>query len=144
MPLHDPLSPHVPHRPLRVYIAGPMTGLAALNRPAFIAAALQLRGLGLDAVNPVELNLHTPADSQPLSLEMHWRACMRVDIAAMLRCDAVALLPGWEHSRGAKLERLIADGLGLRVHPISTWLHDGTLVQPENADPSFAPPTTTA
>jgi hypothetical protein len=30
-------------------------------------------------------------------------------------CDTVATLPGWEHSRGARLEALIAERLGMKV-----------------------------
>jgi len=115
-----------PRRP-RLYVAGPMTGLPGLNFPAFIAATLQLRGLGFDVVNPVELNPGPgPADQHSAEYAAHWRQCMRVDIQALVQCDGVALLPGWERSRGAKLERLIADALGLRVLPLSTWLLEAT------------------
>lgn len=40
---------------------------------------------------------------------------MRRDIAALMDCDTVATLPGWEHSKGAKLEVLIAEKLGMTV-----------------------------
>ena len=40
---------------------------------------------------------------------------MRHDLALLLGCDAIAMLPGWERSRGAWLERLIAEALGLPV-----------------------------
>ena len=55
----------------RIYIAGPMTGLPALNFPAFHAAASALRALGHQVVNPAEINADTTAD---------WRTCMRADI----------------------------------------------------------------
>lgn len=83
----------------KVYISGPMTGLPDLNFPAFHAAANQLRGLGLDPVNPADIN----PDSG-----MTWAACMRADIKALCDCDALALLPGWEASRGAHLELHLA------------------------------------
>lgn len=39
---------------------------------------------------------------------------MRADLRALLDCDVVALLPGWEQSRGARREVSIADDLGMR------------------------------
>ncbi|WP_283148978.1 DUF4406 domain-containing protein [Silvimonas soli] len=92
----------------RIYVAGPMTGLADLNFPAFHAEATRLRSLGYVAINPAEIN-PDPADA--------WTDCMRADIAQLVTCDAIALLPGWQHSRGASLERYIAASLGLRCAP---------------------------
>ena len=92
----------------RVYISGPMTGLPELNFPAFHAAAAFLRRRGLEAVNPAELNADTT---------MPWHACMRADIKALCDCDAIVLLPGWQHSQGAQLELHIAHRLGLAVVP---------------------------
>jgi Domain of unknown function (DUF4406) len=40
---------------------------------------------------------------------------MRVALTQMLTCDAVALLPDWHLSRGAKLENDIATQLGMAV-----------------------------
>jgi hypothetical protein len=86
---------------MKVYISGPMSGLPDLNFPAFNAEAERLRALGYDVVNPAELN---PDPTKP------WHACMRVDIAALMSCDVIAMLPGWERSKGAKAE-LQAAGL---------------------------------
>jgi len=94
-------------RPKRIYIAGPMTGLAEHNFPAFHAAADRLRQAGWDAVNPAE-NFGGRTD---LPRESYLRA----DVALLVGCDAVAMLPGWEDSRGAKLEYLLARELGLLV-----------------------------
>ncbi len=90
-----------------VYIAGPMTGLPDLNFPAFHARAAELRALGYDVINPAEIN----PDSH-----MSWRDCMRTDIAALVFCDAIDMLPGWENSRGATLEFDIANRLGLTIY----------------------------
>lgn len=90
--------------PSRIYLAGPMTGLPELNFPAFHAEAARLRKLGYDVVNPAEINLDTGAK---------WEDCMRLDIRELITCGGLALLPGWHNSRGAALERKIADGLGM-------------------------------
>lgn len=92
-------------KPVRCYLAGPMTGLPGLNFPAFHRAAASLRASGYEVVNPAEIN----ADPQA-----GWNACMRADIAQLVTCDAIALLPGFERSRGASLERHIALQLEMR------------------------------
>jgi Domain of unknown function (DUF4406) len=91
---------------MRIYIAGPMTGLPDLNFPAFHAEAARLRALGWEVVNPAELNL------DPSAL---WADCMRADITALVTCKFIRLLPGWEKSKGATLEAHIAERLGMHV-----------------------------
>ena len=90
----------------RVYIAGPMTGYAELNFPAFHAEAQALRVAGLEVINPAEINVDP---------NMRWAACMRADIAQLVTCDRIHLLPGWSNSKGAALEHHIASALGLLV-----------------------------
>jgi len=94
-------------RSRRIYIAGPMTGLPEHNFPAFHAAANRLQEAGWETVNPAE-NFDGRTD---LPRETYLRA----DIELLATCDAVAMLPGWEDSRGAKLEYLIAWELGMPV-----------------------------
>lgn len=89
---------------MKIYIAGPMTGHADLNFPAFHEVARRLREEGHTVVNPAEIN---PA------LDADWTECMRADIRELVACDAIFLLPGWEKSRGASLEAHIAKALGM-------------------------------
>lgn len=91
---------------LRIYVAGPMTGLPDLNFPAFARATARLRAAGHTVVSPAEVN---PDHSMP------WAECMRRDIIELCTCEAIAVLPGWENSRGAKLEVQIAVALGMRM-----------------------------
>lgn len=93
---------------MTIYIAGPMTGIKDFNRPTFNTVAAALRAAGFDVVNPVEL---CPPG-------MAWTDCMRRDIAALMECDSIALLPGWMNSKGARLERHIAVQLGMPVYDI--------------------------
>ena len=93
--------------PQRIYIAGPMTGLAEHNFPAFHAAAARLRQAGWEVVNPAE-NFGGRTD---LPRETY----LRNDVALLVDCNAVAMLSGWEESRGAKLEYLLARELGMPV-----------------------------
>ncbi|MCQ4271026.1 DUF4406 domain-containing protein [Pseudomonas kuykendallii] len=89
----------------RIYVSGPMTGLPDLNFPAFYAEAARLEAMGYEVVNPASLN---PANAT-------WSECMRTDIAALMTCDALVLLPGWADSNGAMVELQLAHRLGMRV-----------------------------
>lgn len=90
----------------RVYVAGPMSGLPDLNYPAFHAAAATLRAAGLEVENPAE---------NPAPACGSWLAYMRMAVRQVATVDAVVLLPGWERSRGARVERELAHGMGLEV-----------------------------
>lgn len=90
----------------RVYLSGPMSGMPELNYPAFNALAQRLRLRGLVVENPAEN--HPPHCGS-------WLGYMRLAVAQLARCDAVVMLPGWQQSRGAKIERQLALGMGLRV-----------------------------
>lgn len=89
-----------------VYVSGPMTGMPELNFPAFHKAAATLRAVGYRVVNPADLD---EQDTQ----ELTWSDYLRRDIRALMDCTHIALLPGWETSKGAKLEKHIADSLGM-------------------------------
>ena len=95
-------APKVP----RVYLSGPMSGIPEHNFPAFNAQAERLRRLGYDVVNPVDIN-PDPGTA--------WCDCLRNDLAALLTCDGLALLPGWQHSQGAQLELHVAHRVGIEI-----------------------------
>jgi hypothetical protein len=100
---------------MKVYISGPMTGLPHFNAPAFNEAATTLRSLGFDVINPAELDA---ADLEP----KEWHEYLRRDLVELVKCDAVALLPGWQKSKGARLELHNALELGMDVRPLEDWL----------------------
>jgi nucleoside 2-deoxyribosyltransferase len=91
---------------MRVYISGPITGYENGNREEFEVAASGLRQMGHDPVNPQCL---------PHDHGKTWAEYMKEDIVAMLTCDAVLALKGWEVSRGARMEVELALALGIRV-----------------------------
>lgn len=91
----------------RIYISGPMTGLPGKNFPAFNTEAQRLRQLGFDVVNPVDVN--------PDEASMTWHECLRNDLAALLTCDTLALLDGWQQSAGAHLEMHVAHRVGMEI-----------------------------
>lgn len=103
---------------MKLYIAGPMTGLPDFNYPAFFAAEEQLKAAGYETENPArnELSEDRPAD------EPMWLGFMRMSLVQISRVDGLALLPGWQNSSGAKLEEHIGQGLKLHVRYLETWL----------------------
>jgi hypothetical protein len=91
---------------MKIYLAGPMTGIEELNFPLFNAETARLRALGWEVTNPVEVNPDPTAQ---------WIDCMLDDIPVLMACDMIALLPGWENSKGARLEHCIALNHGMSV-----------------------------
>lgn len=48
-------------------------------------------------------------------------AAMRLDITAMLECDAISLLPRWRDSEGARNEVAVARMIGLPIYRHAPW-----------------------
>lgn len=84
-----------------------MTGHDDRNFPAFHAAAARFRQAGWEVANPAE-NFGGRTD-------LPREAYLRADMVMLAQCDAIALLPGWEDSRGARLEYTVARELGCVV-----------------------------
>jgi hypothetical protein len=108
----------------RLYLSGPVSHGGHLddrsveqNIAEFHAASKRLRDAGYHVANPAELTEH-------LAVDEPWEAFMRLDLAAMLECEGVALLPYWQRSRGARLEQHLALELGLDVRTVEHWLMD--------------------
>ncbi len=89
---------------MKIYLAGPMTGIKDYNYPAFNAEAARLRALGYTVENPAQ---NPACDS--------WEGYMKQAICQLVKCDSVAFLPGWSNSRGALIERALAFDLKIPV-----------------------------
>lgn len=109
---------------MRIYLSGPMSGLPGHNYEAFAEAAHWLRQHFCEnVVSPHEL-IPQPCDGCfDKSKEHSWHEHMRADIACLLRCDTIVLLPGWPSSRGARLELTIAMELGFKVFFVSKYIN---------------------
>lgn len=93
----------------RVYVSGPMTGIPDDNFPLFNATSEELRNQGWDVENPAEKGI-IPG--------WEWADYLRYDIIRLCGCTAIYTLPGWENSRGARLEMHVAQALGIEwVNP---------------------------
>jgi hypothetical protein len=88
----------------KVYISGHITGIDFGNRFAFSCARNALELCGYEVVDPSEVQLDDEAT---------WADYMRADLKLLLDCDFIYMLDGWEDSKGARLERELAENLGI-------------------------------
>lgn len=97
-----------PRKQPKIYISGAISGRdyreVALG---FEAAQTQIRVFS-DFL-PI-----SPLDNG-LPLDTPWSAHMLRDLEILSTCDAVLMLPGWEHSPGCQIEKIFAERLGLRI-----------------------------
>lgn len=108
---------------MKFYLSGPMRGYDENNFPAFRRAAALLRARGIEVVSPHELDLlDDPANLE----EQTTKWFMMRDLPAMLDCDGIALLPGWENSTGARIEFSVATMVGMSVHTVDFLLKEGS------------------
>ena len=101
---------------MRLYIAGPMTGIKDWNYPAFNDAEKLLKAAGYQVLNPAR---------QPDGLT--YDEYLHRAIADVFACDGVALLRGHEDSPGARAELALADALKKDASDLSIWLSLGIL-----------------
>ena len=99
---------------MRLYLAGPMSGIPQHNFPAFDSAAAALRALGYEIVSPSELDdpeerarcLASP-DGTGFGKDS-WGTLLGRDVALIAdSVDGIVFLPRWYESRGARLEAQI-------------------------------------
>lgn len=92
---------------MRIYLADPMRGYPEHNFPAFNAAAAGLRDAGHTVFNPADTG-------EPTGWSI--RDFLFVDLAWICNhAEAIALLPGWEKSKGATAEHATALAIGIPV-----------------------------
>ena len=107
---------------MRIYIAGPMTGIPYFNFPLFNKVAEELRAQGHEVFNPaerdrerhggVDISANNPAGSPELAAQEHQfslRDALADDTAYICKtADAIYMLPGRESSLGARAEHALS------------------------------------
>ena len=108
-----------------VYVSGPMTGRPQFNYPAFRSCAAAFRAADYTVYDPTEriAECGVPLDTsdmdgtERLSPEVFDLRKAFAEYAAFIttQADAIVVLPGWEDSKGAVGEVMLARAIGLPV-----------------------------
>jgi hypothetical protein len=103
-----------------IYIAGPMGENPAEQFPAFDEAAERFRAAGFAVISPADIarDAGYPENHGETTYEQFLAADIHEMVAQ--ECEAIALLPCWWDSRGARLEVAIAMSLGFSFYDATT------------------------
>lgn len=91
---------------MKIYISGPISGQREEAEKLFSFIEGNIKLAGHVPVNPFKLHG---------GKKNTWEQNLKEDIAELIWCDAIYLLPGWKSSRGARLEAHIAQELRLKI-----------------------------
>ena len=125
---------------MKMYLAGPMSGIPQFNYPRFDYVAGELRTLGYDVQSPAEMDSPETRAAALASEDgslgsgvingESWGDFLARDVKLVAdEIDGVCLLEGWDKSRGARLEAFVA--LTVRK-PVYFW---NDQIGPMEADP---------
>jgi hypothetical protein len=132
---------------MKIYLSGPMRGLKDWNREAFDVATRLWQQDGHQVFSPWAnlraLGYEKDKEVEPTSQsgKEHLKHVMMGDIASIYASDAIALLRGWEWSRGCTVELALAQFLGLKIYlaeskvqvevPLTPWKYLGLDINPD-------------
>lgn len=104
---------------LTIYVSGPIAGRPDSNNAEFEEAYRLIRMAGANALLPRDIRPSHQGACPPDPIvggDGHtWPCHLRADLTAMMTCDGVAMLAGWERSHGSRLEHTVAAAAGLPV-----------------------------
>lgn len=119
---------------MKIYLAGPMRGYPQFNHAAFADAAFKLRSKWHEVFSPAEHSIklfgdrvrnNANGDEGQMEGEKMTigRTVFHIDLTQIcLWADAIALLPGWEGSKGALAEAAVGRALPIVVEPVEWFL----------------------
>lgn len=111
----------------RAYLSGPITGIGLEEADRRFGAVEDWASeeLALEVTNPMSSDVvkcKNPSECIVSTPEEHWRHCMRDCLSALITLDisSMIILPGWNESRGARIEVEVARALGIRLVVLSS------------------------
>lgn len=119
---------------MKLYLAGPISGIPLFNFPAFHAAEESLNAKGHEVFSPARMTefqhgadfasryptgdtIAAKCNGFDLRKAMAWNL-----MAICNEVDALALLPGWSKSNGTAVEIAVAKYLGIPAYPVEDLL----------------------
>lgn len=90
-----------------IYISGPISGISNYKEN-FLKTKKMLEGKGFEVLSVLDV----PCLEKDC---FTWSDCMRFALDLLEKCDKLYLLEGWEHSAGARIEKMWAEKLGIGV-----------------------------
>lgn len=99
---------------MRIYISGPITGVKnyTLN---FLRAENTIRSQGefkdCDVINPARLDNVLPRGTHEEYMELCY--------ALVGMADKMVMIEGWQQSKGAMLEKRMAEAMGLEIYELT-------------------------
>lgn len=115
----------------KIYLAGPMSGIPDFNFPAFFDYAEALEEGGWEVFNPAQNDIDVHGSLE--GIKAAWaadatttlRQCLNDDLDYITaEADAIAMMPDWENSKGARAEHATAVALGLQI----IYLNDDAVI----------------
>ena len=109
---------------MKIYIAGKMRGVPYYNFPAFDEAKKKLQASGWEVQSPADMDRMVGFDAMACKSNHDWNStpdgfskidCVTRCIEAVMVCDAIYMLDGWDKSKGARAEKAVAEWMGKDV-----------------------------
>ena len=97
---------------MRIYLSGKITGRDKEDYTMQFARAESFyKTGGFDVVNPVKIG-EAILKQNP---NAKWEDFMKKDLEELRTCTHIALLEGWEQSKGSRAEKAEAEKLGIEI-----------------------------
>lgn len=122
---------------MKLYLAGPMTGIPKFNFPQFARWTQMLRARGFEIVSPHEAD---PGETQRIAwasvagdpselppTDGPVETALR-NVQGIGEVDGLALIDGWHKSAGSQHEVATANRFKLPVAPVGMWYELGPVV----------------
>ena len=134
----EPFVPSYPpdtiyHPMIKLYLAGPMRGYPKFNADNFNLWALKLRAAEYEVLTPVEMDAEdgldfTSEETASATVrrlpngDVDEEYYLQRDFIRLQECQGVALIEGWEESRGSQREIVKAIKADIRIREAFMWL----------------------
>ena len=92
---------------MKIYLSGKITGLPLDEAQRIFNQAEEFVKGQLGDIYP-DIEVINPMKEVPFKEGFEREDYMAKDIMILLQCDAIYMLPGWQESKGARLEHKIA------------------------------------